>query len=254
MIKGPAVVAAALTLSSRRTTMTPNKGYRINLSGRIFGNWTVLCFWGHSGDMATWLCKCVCGALRHIHQRKLLYPGHIESCGCLKIRKGFIEDGVGYVPLTMGQVAFVDPQKVEEFNAWNWFTKKMDKDFYAYRYVGIDRGTPQSRIYSQSMARQILGLEEGNPLQADHINLDALDNRSVNLRIATQQQNLLNKRVRSDSTTGIKGVRLEKSGMYVAEIRYNGRLFPLGRSYDPEIARALYAAAAVKIHGEFARF
>jgi hypothetical protein len=53
----------------------------------------------------------------------------------------------------------------------------------------------------------------------DHINGDVLDNRIENLRAATHSQNCMNRRVRFDSTSGIKGVHLEakkKSGSHVS--------------------------------------
>jgi hypothetical protein len=154
----------------------------------------------------------------------------------------------------MGQITKVDPQKVDEFSAWSWFARKMKGKFYAFRDVRIDSSLPYSNYHTQAMARQILGLKRGNSRQVDHINLDTLDNRIANLRIATQPENLCNKRVRKDSKSGIKGAHLdERTGRYSVSIRYKGVTTYLGTTGSAEVARSMYAEAAHKLHGEFAR-
>jgi len=88
----------------------------------------------------------------------------------------------------------------------------------------------------------------------DHINGDPSDNRRCNLRITTQSGNLRNSRLRSDSTTGYKGVSLDKrDGMYRAYINYKGKQISLGYYDTPEEAAAAYDKAAVFYFGEFAR-
>jgi hypothetical protein len=236
--------------------MTPNKVYREDLSGRTFGNWKVLNFHGYSGRNALWLCECACtqGTQRLIRRFHLFHGRRNMSCGCLGIRKGWVEDGVGYVPLTMGQTTKVDMQKVDEFSAWSWFVRKMKGKFYVFRDVRIDPSLPYSKYYTQAMARQVLGLERGDPRQVDHINLDTLDNRVSNLRIATQTQNLCNKRVRKDSKSGIKGAHLdERTGNYNVSIRYKGVATYLGTTGSVEVARSMYAEASRRLHGEFGR-
>lgn len=57
--------------------------------------------------------------------------------------------------------------------------------------------------------------------QVDHANMVHDDNRIDNLRVATRTQQRANQHVRSDSSTGIKGVRL-KRGRFHARIRIKG--------------------------------
>lgn len=88
----------------------------------------------------------------------------------------------------------------------------------------------------------------------DHMNLDRCDNRIANLRLATASQNQYNTGIRSDSTTGVKGVSFHKaSRRYRAAITSRGETTILG--YFATIAEAAkaYAAAADRIHGDFAR-
>jgi hypothetical protein len=89
--------------------------------------------------------------------------------------------------------------------------------------------------------------------ELDHINCDKSDNRIANLRQATRSQNIANSRARSDSTSGIKGVRLHKpSGRWMARLTGGGKRH-IGLFDTPEAAHAAYVAAAEKHFGEFSR-
>lgn len=88
----------------------------------------------------------------------------------------------------------------------------------------------------------------------DHINGNKRDNRIVNLRLATDSQNLCNGKLRKDSTSGFKGVSLDsRDGRWQAYLNVNGRRLSLGRYDTPEDAHAVRDAAAKQHHGEFAR-
>lgn len=50
------------------------------------------------------------------------------------------------------------------------------------------------KVRGVTLARRVLGLGRGDPLQADHINGDRLDNRRENLRIVTFAQQMQNKK------------------------------------------------------------
>jgi len=91
--------------------------------------------------------------------------------------------------------------------------------------------------------------------QIDHVNGDPSDDRIANLREATQFQNKANCRRYANNTSGFKGVSLDRSkGLYRAYTNKDGRRVYLGRYRTPEEAHAAYAAAAMSIHRDFARF
>lgn len=91
-------------------------------------------------------------------------------------------------------------------------------------------------------------------VEIDHRDGDPSNNRWLNLRPATHQQNLCNTRLRSDNTTGAKGVVFDKrNGRYRARIYLNKRHVSLGGYDTLEQASAVYAEAARKHFGEFAR-
>jgi hypothetical protein len=89
----------------------------------------------------------------------------------------------------------------------------------------------------------------------DHINGNAFDNRLSNLRLATHAQNLQNMRTRPASKSQLKGVRFDKArGLWSAELRANGQRYRLGRFATKGLAAVARAKAAIRYHGEFARF
>ena len=54
----------------------------IDLSGKIFENWTVLKR-GKQRNGAYWLCKCVCGTIKEVHSATLR-KNLSKSCGCMR--------------------------------------------------------------------------------------------------------------------------------------------------------------------------
>ncbi len=55
----------------------------IDITGQVFGRWTVLKRGENQNGAAMWLCKCECGSISTI-QGGNLRSGHSKSCGCLQ--------------------------------------------------------------------------------------------------------------------------------------------------------------------------
>lgn len=230
--------------------MTPKKSYpKIDLTGRKFGDWEVLNFYGYYyGKAPPWVCLCKCGSIHHVMQCRLL-GGQCNSCDDLAIRKGWIKDGIGYIPLTKNKVAIVGTYRVNELQRWHWYAALLDGGWYAYR---------RQEGKGISMARQILRLDPTDKREAEHRNGDTLDNRDENLRPSSRSQNEANKGVRRDSETGVKGVRYHKykgkwDGRFAVRIRYFGTEIHLGMCDTLEQGSAMYEEAARILFGEFAR-
>lgn len=89
----------------------------------------------------------------------------------------------------------------------------------------------------------------------DHRDCNPSNNAISNLRLATPTQNLANSRIRSDNTSGIKGVARRHDGIgWSAHISRAGRCYCLGSYATAEEAAAAYRAAVREAHGEFSRF
>lgn len=90
--------------------------------------------------------------------------------------------------------------------------------------------------------------------EIDHRDTNGLNNRWENLRQATGMQNHQNMKLTKLSTTGFKGVCLDKRcGRYVAHITIQRRARRIGSFATAEEAHAAYCEAAKKHFGEFAR-
>ena len=90
-------------------------------------------------------------------------------------------------------------------------------------------------------------------LNIDHINHDITDNRINNLREATQLQNVWNSKIKSSSSTGIKGITKDKRrcNTFYARCRVNGKIKFLGGFDTKEKAGKAYEDFAKSLHGKF---
>jgi hypothetical protein len=231
--------------------MTPPKGYYKDLVGQKFNSWTVLSFCECTNHGTVWMCRCKCGKRQRVRSRNF-QDGISKSCGCARIRKGWIKNGVGYIPLTKGMVAKVSPHRVADLQRWNWYVVKKTGGYYAYR--NGDRSRGEGKI---SMARYILGLDSADERESDHKKRNTLDNRDEKLRPATHRQSQANRGVRKDSATGVKGVRRCKvNGVYVGRFQvrlvHMGVELYLGTCDTLEEGTRVRDEAARKLHGEFA--
>lgn len=151
------------------------------------------------------------------------------------------------IQLTQGQVALVDDQDFEFLNQWKWHLKKDGDRKYAVRNLPLLNGK-QKRL---SMHRLIMCMPDD--VVIDHINGNGLDNRKCNLRICTNHDNLKNRRVSSNNTSGFKGVSWHKRDkIWQSRIKVNQKYIHLGCFKDPKEGAVAYNNAATKYFGEFA--
>lgn len=90
--------------------------------------------------------------------------------------------------------------------------------------------------------------------EIDHRDLNKDNNSIGNLREATRPQNVANTPIRSDNSSGVKGVHFHcKRGKWCAVIGVNGRKIHVGDFDTLEAAAEARAKAANDLHKEFAR-
>ena len=87
--------------------------------------------------------------------------------------------------------------------------------------------------------------------EIDHINRVRDDNRPSNLRKATHQQNQWNAGLRSDNTSGIRGVCKKPNNRWEANITVNGKPQYLGLFKSPQEAAEAYQKKALELRGEY---
>lgn len=90
-------------------------------------------------------------------------------------------------------------------------------------------------------------------MEVDHINKNTLDNRKVNLRLCTKQQNQYNAKIRKDNISGYKGVNYKtQNKKWRAYVRKDGKHCHLGYFNTKEEAARAYNKVASYLYGEFA--
>lgn len=110
------------------------------------------------------------------------------------------------------------------------------------------------RVYSHHVAWLFM-TGEWPELEVDHINGDPSDNRPQNLRAANRFENTRNSSVRSHNQSGLKGAKYDRRhNIWIARITVDKKTTYLGRFRDAASAHVAYCEAAVRMHGEFARF
>jgi hypothetical protein len=140
----------------------------------------------------------------------------------------------------------IDKEDLWRLEKYNYHRQNGRIDNLIYFY----RNTNKKRYY---LHRDIIDCPDG--LQVDHINLDTLDNRKCNLRICTDSQNKMNRKVQSNNKYGLKGVYYHKRHKkYYAQIRLNKKKIDIGFFDTKEGAYKAYCEAAKKYHGSFSRF
>lgn len=159
------------------------------------------------------------------------------------------------ISLTQGYTALVDPIDMDLLD-YKWRVSALNGNtryaFRAYR-VGDRRANKKVNIHlhrvilERALKRNLSKLEE-----VDHINGNGLDNRRVNLRLATRFNQVWNTRRRKDNSVGFKGV-YKHGNKYRAVIQCNNCRKRLGTFDTPESAHKAYCKAAHELHGEFAR-
>jgi hypothetical protein len=111
-------------------------------------------------------------------------------------------------------------------------------------------------MYKLYAVHRIVWTMHGNaPMDfIDHINGDVLDNRIENLRAVTHSQNCMNTRLRSDSTSGIKGVHWNNTKqMWRGVVIVDGKHYYVGYFKNKNDAGSEVAKLREKLHGEYAR-
>lgn len=152
------------------------------------------------------------------------------------------------VPLTKGYVAVVDDDACDIVASRSWHAAVGgDGRVYAAGRRPGGRGSPIERLH-----RLLVGATAGQLV--DHRNGDTLDDRKSNLRITSATGNARNTCRHRGNASGLKGVYYDAArAKWQAQICADGRKTALGRFATAEEAARAYDAAALALHGEFAR-
>lgn len=150
-----------------------------------------------------------------------------------------------YIELTQGFRTLIDDADFDIVGAYRWYAlRRGDTLVYAM--------TNRNRVDG---SRGVIGLHRlllPDSDRVDHVSGDGLDNRRANLRAVTHTQNMQNRKMHKNNTSGFKGVTRD-GNKWRASIRANRVLYRLGYFGTPEEAAHAYDEASRRLHGEFGR-
>lgn len=148
----------------------------------------------------------------------------------------------------------------------NHFSSDIQYRRFKTRFAGEAVGCPTRKealsvgLYGKRFpVHRVIWEMHNGPIPAgmviDHKDMDAMNNVLSNLRLATKSQNAFNVRRSKNNRSGIKGVVFStRDKKWTAQIGFDGKQKHLGSFHTKGLAAVAYAKAAIRYHGEFARF
>jgi hypothetical protein len=161
-----------------------------------------------------------------------------------KVRPIRIEGNIAFIPLTQGYEAIIDADDVHLVEGRNWSADTRVNNVYARAKVRQEDGSSKPVLLHKMLSGYAM---------TDHRDGNGLNNRRSNLRPATHAENMRNRSVYKNSSSGVRGVYPRGSGKWRAAITVDGHVRWLGTFYDIQDAAKAYAAASAELHGDFGR-
>jgi hypothetical protein len=167
----------------------------------------------------------------------------------MKIRQPIVKDNYALIPLTQNKFAIIDTDDVVRISKYNWYALKDRNTYYACRHIAKSKKNQKAKTI---MMHRIITNASKNTL-VDHINNNGLDNRKINLRFCTNQQNGFNRIKQKNTSSQYRGVCwCNTYKRWIASIVRDKKVYRIG-SYKNEIEAAeAYDKKAIELYGEFA--
>jgi hypothetical protein len=161
------------------------------------------------------------------------------------------------VELTRGFKTVVDAEDFPRVSLFKWRAQSLGKrGVYAGRTVHEKAPYKTGHRQSETVLLHRFIMEAPEGAVVDHIDGDPLNNSRKNLRVCSFTENLWNQGVRSNNTSGHKGVyrkKDKKRNPWLARIAIKGRRLHLGYYATEAEAASAYEKAARNLQGEFCR-
>lgn len=214
-------------------------GINGELKGKQFGRLIVLEEAGRNKyKNVLWKCKCRCGKITYQTTHNLV-KGLVVSCGC-KAREGGNSDtwfkplpvyinkydletydyGVGYYK---DKKFLFDKEDYDLIKDYSWHISDND-------YVKSNKKIDGTQLKKTIRMHILVMHSDPKKYEVDHIHHNILDNRKSQLRKILHCENMMNSKLRSDNTTGVKGVYWDKSrNKWLVSITAYKRTYHIGR-------------------------
>lgn len=230
-----------------------NRKFR-DITGMCFGKLIVLKRGDNDKSGHTrWICQCDCGSSPKLIYTDALINNKTTSCGCynkhIVANIGHLNKrqnnydlsgqyGIGY--MNNGHRFYFDKEDYNKISSYCWYE---DKNGYIVTMKG------RKIIYQH---RLIMNVLDDIAYDVDHIYHKINDNRKSQLRIVTHSQNLQNRIIPQNNTSGHIGVSWDKHrNKWVAYINVNQKRIRLGGFCDISDAIIARKNAEKQYFGEY---
>lgn len=208
-----------------------------DITGKRFGKLYVESFSKIVNGRSLFNCKCDCGKQCEVEGHRLL-QGSTVTCTKCNTNKYYSENDYMVGETSRGVKFYFDIKDFNIVSDRNWYS---ESEYFATKINGKHH----------KLHRYIMNYD--GPLVVDHIDGNPANNRRNNLRICTQQQNVMNSKIRSDSTNNYRGVKYRGNGKYQARIQKDGKRYYIGTHRSEEAAAKAYNEKALELFGEYAK-
>lgn len=148
------------------------------------------------------------------------------------------------VPLTQGKHAVIDVANWDKIRPYKWHVLKQKSKWYAATKSWSDGRILMHHLILPPVERKLIDHKDGN----------GCNNLVENLRHATNAENIRNRMLGTNNTSGYKGVNLDKRrGKWRATIKKDYKEIWIGYFHTPQAAALAYNEKATELFGEFAR-
>lgn len=221
-----------------------------DLTGMKFGKLTVESEPIIKCSRVFYLCRCDCGNTKMI-RGDCIATGNTRSCGCMlrdgKNKPGYVGENEYSVDGDTVHVKLSNTNEEMLCNLSDW--ESLKKYRWAKGSAGYAKTTQWENGKCSNYTFHSLVMGKMDMLVVDHINRNRLDNRRVNLRFVTPQVNVLNSRITSNNTSGVKGVsRIASINRWRATIFVDKKEKNLGQFKTKEEAIAARREAEKKYY------
>ena len=226
-------------------------GYEKDISGKVYGDLTVLSYCDTKSTHSRWLCKCSCGNKEIFSISQLRRRKNLMCSQCMQkykdIRNVISEENLDFngIPINIIQSTQRKQNKYEIQNNVTIINGKIivDSKFVDYlksfdRYISIDsRGYAYFSYCDQDVylhrlltKTPLFFKESSKDIEIiDHINRNRCDNRMENLRIIKKSESPVNCSVYSNNKSGHKGILwLERLQKWQVNIQYKNKNHYIG--------------------------
>jgi len=160
----------------------------------------------------------------------------------LALVPSFVHHKVMRIQLLHGLYAEIDDEDaVLASYGWTATKKPKAQTYYAYAKINGKK---------TALHRVVMGALPGDEI--DHKNGNGLDCRKENLRRVTHQENMMNRPMPRSNTSGVKGVRERKGGIWAGKVTCRGVRYEFTKK-DRAAVEAWVIAKREELHGDFAR-